>query len=113
MNDKKIAENKAKGGEGNSEGVMNNVEKSHVLLYRLKLYEENNRWQELVDSVAKNKRDILDKLEQHSYLVKAHIALENWKEARDSVDTLLLYIPENEQHIVRYAELGEKLGISK
>lgn len=39
--------------------------------------------------------------------------MENWEKMRASIDTLLLYIPENEEHITQYVEIGEKLGVSR
>ena len=92
---------------------MSEVEKNYFLLYRLSIYQETGRWQELVDFANLWKKSITDKIQMHQYLAKAHVELGNWNEAKGSYETLLLYIPENESNILGYANACEHLGQTK
>ena len=113
MDAKKIKENKAKQEGGPAKGIMSAVEKNNLLLYRLKIYEEAGRWEDLIEFGKANSKLILDKLQYHRYLIKANQALEKWTCMRNSIDTLLQYIPENEEHITQFVEIGEKIGIAR
>lgn len=53
---------KTKEGQDKGDQLMSDVEKNFLLLYRLKIYQETSRWQELIDFVFKWKKSITDKL---------------------------------------------------
>ena len=94
-------------------GIFNPQDKNAVYIYRLLLFSEMGKWQELLDYADKNEDCYIDKLKMREFRVKALIQLERWQEAAQNLETLLTYIPENEKWITLYQDCLEKTGVSR
>lgn len=104
MDKKRLKMNEEKGGENKGKGLFKKGDKNQIHLYRIRLFEEEEKWQEIVDYVEEYKHEFLDKLKMRENLVKAYTSLGDFDNVIANLETLLMYIPENKSWINQYCD---------
>lgn len=113
MDKMRLKKNNINGGKDVGKGLLSKQEKNQAHLYRLRVYEEMGEYDKIIEFINENKNEILDRIKMRELLARVYKHKGETQKVIENLETLLAYIPENEEWINNYCAARVQNGDSR